>query len=206
MSKTTALPKLEDYKAPWEVDSTGADVPDEEQTVDKGRLKKYLHGLLTDKDRLQTTVTTVTSERDAAKAAADEKAREGETADQAAKRETEKAIADARAEGGLEALKLEVALDIEGITPKQAKRLAKRLSGKTREELAEDAEGLVEDFEIGKKVEAPSDEDENETEDDPVAQAARRPTRLRAAGDPDPTATDLPAADRKTTDELFPRR
>lgn len=196
------LPKIEDYKAPWEIDSTGADVPAEEQQIDPVRLKKYLHGLLSDKDRLQATVETVTAERDEVKTKLDEKSREGETEDAKSKREAEDAIKAAKAEGKLEALKLEVALDIEGITPAQAKRLAKRLSGQTQEELEADAKAIAEDFGLGKK-EAADGEDEDDEPPAPVG----RPRKLRANGDPEPTSNDgLPAASTDSVNKLFPRR
>jgi hypothetical protein len=196
MSKTNTLPKFEDYKAPWEVNSDGEDIPEDEQQLDPAKLKKFLHGLLGDKARLQTTVTTVTGERDDLKTQLDAKTREGEGDEQKRQREHDDAVKAAGAAGDLKALKLEVALDIEGITPKQAKRLAARLTGNTREELESDAEGLVEDFGLGK---AASKEDEE------PAQPGGKPRRLRAAGDPDPDTKDAPPADMKSVNELFPR-
>lgn len=183
----TTLPKLEDYKAPWELDSTGADLPEEDQKIDPARLKKYLHGLLSDKERLQTTVTTVTGERDALQKTVDDKAREGEDDAARKQREAQEAIDAAKAEGGLGALKLDVALDVEGITPKQARTLAKSLSGQTREELEAHAKELSEAFGIGGPA---GDEEEHEEEHGQTA--ARRPRVPRASGDPKPNERKLP--------------
>ncbi len=184
----TKLAKLEEYKAPWEVDSTGADISDEDQQVDKGKLKRYLHGLLSDKDRLQTTVTTVTGERDTLKIEVDKASRASEDDVAKVERERQEAITAAKAEGGLPALKLDVALDVEGITAKQAKALAKSLSGQTREELVTHAEELVEVFGfVGKSTEG----EEGEPAEEPRV-VPGRPRVARANGDPNPTAKALP--------------
>lgn len=198
------LPVFEDYKAPWEVDSSGNAIPEDEQQLDPALLKKKLYDVLTDRQRLVGERDTIQTELSQVKTDLDAARRKDEGADEKAKREAQEALDAAKAEGGLEALKLDVALDIEGITPKQAKRLAKRLTGKTREELVEDANGLVEDFGLGGKTDnGTSDEDEGQA---PEATTASRPQRLRAGGDPAPNAAALPAATADKVDELFPRR
>jgi len=199
MTTQSALPKFEDWKAPWEVDSTGLSVPDEEQALDPARLKKYLHGLLTDKERLQTTVTTVTGERDVIKQRLDTETRKGEGEEAKVAREREDAIKAAEQKGQLAALRLEVALDVPNITPAQAKRIAQRLTGEDRAALEADAKGLAEDFGIG-KTEDTEDEDDAPT-------AARRPRRIASSGDPAPRTGSLPdAADPDALNKLFPRR
>lgn len=133
------VPTLDQYRAPWETEAGG------EAEIDKGKLKKYLHGLLVDKDRLQTTVTEVTTERDTLKSAAEEKSREGETELERLKRENAELAAkqgQAPAETA-ETLRLRVALE-KGLTLTQANRL----SGSTQEELAADADAYL--AEIGK--------------------------------------------------------
>lgn len=198
----TALAKLEDWKAPWEVDSTGTELPEEDQKIDPARLKKYLHGLLSDKERLQTTVTTVTGERDELKTKADEAARKGETDEAKAKREAQDALKAAEAKGGLAALKLDVALDVEGITPAQAKTLAKSLSGETREALEEHAKELSQAFNIGKAAKA-----DDEDEDDDLKVVATRPRRPKASADPEPDTSDvLDVDDLASINKHFPRR
>lgn len=191
--------KLEDYKAPWEVDSDGKDVPEDEQTVDPAKLKKYLYGLLTDKDRLQNTVTSVTEERDSVKQQLDAKTREGEGDEQKRQREHDEALAKAKAEGALEAAKLRAALKVKGITPEQAEKLASRLKGEKPEDFEEDANALAEDFGIGKAT------DDGDDGDEPITPATR-PKRLRSAGDPTDRGGDLPASDAETVNKTFPRR
>ena len=173
----TALQKLEDWKAPWET-ADGKDVPEEEQTVDRGRLKKYLHGLLGDKERLQTSVTTVTTERDKLKKDADDIARENESEAERLKRENEELTAKL-AKGTEEStekrsLRLEVALE-KGLTLVQAERLL----GSTKEEMAVDADKLVESFGGSGKG------GEEEEKDTPPT---RQPRRLHSNGDPKPEA------------------
>jgi hypothetical protein len=59
-----ALPKFEDYKAPWEVDTTGNPVAADEQVLDPAKLKKHLWNILSDKEKAQiardTNATKVT--------------------------------------------------------------------------------------------------------------------------------------------------
>lgn len=170
-----ALPKLDDWKAPWEVDATGGTIPNDDQQIDPGKLKKYLHGLLTDKERLQASVTTVTGERDTLKAQIDEKDREGEDEVARLKREHSelKAQLDKAGETSIETLKLRVALR-KGLTEHQAKRLV----GKDEAELETDADELVESFGgTGKN-------DDPENGGDVVR---RQPRRLHNNGDPDET-------------------
>lgn len=135
-----AFPKFEDYKAPWET-KDGKDVPEEDQVIDKGKLKKFLHGLHSDKDRLQTSVVEVTKERDDLRTKVDEAAREGESETERLRRENEdlKAAAAKVPETTREALLYKVALE-KGLTPAQAKRL----QGNTEEELSADADELLE--------------------------------------------------------------
>lgn len=157
------LPSLEDYIAPWE-SRGGADAE-----IDKPKLKKYIHGLLSDKEKLQSTVTEVTTERDTLQKAAEDKAREGESEVDRLKRENEELRAAQGKDSGLavENLKLKVALD-KGLTSTQAKRLV----GTTEEELAKDAEELLESF--GGKA------------DNDGGEARRRPQRRANPTDPDP--------------------
>lgn len=163
-----ALPeKIEDWNAPWESETGESD-------VDKGRLKRYLFGLLKDKERLQETVTTVTTERDTLKTAADEKAREGESEVDRLKREKqelEEKLAKAPEESA-EVLKLRVALE-KGLTAVQAKRLV----GNTKEELETDAEELLESF--GGSGKSGEEDEGNEP-------PRRQPKVKRNPGDPDP--------------------
>jgi len=81
-----ALPKFEEFKAPWEVDSAGNPIEADKQEIDPEKFKKHLWNLLSDKEKAQTArdaalqqVGTLTTERDTLKQAADAKADEGKT-------------------------------------------------------------------------------------------------------------------------------
>lgn len=52
------VPKFEDFKAPWETDSSGAAIPADKQVTDPEKLKKHLWNVLTDKDKAQTARDT----------------------------------------------------------------------------------------------------------------------------------------------------
>lgn len=188
------LPKFEDYLAPWEVGDDGKPVPEDDQKIDTGRLKKYLHGLLGDKERLQTTVTEVTTERDELKSKVDEAARQGETETEKLKRELAEAQAKVNAKqeesAEMRALRLEVALE-KGLTATQAKRLV----GGSKEEMEQDADALLADFGGSGKGE------EGEGEKPP----AGRPQRRLVSGGLglEDEGTDLPV-DKAL--ELIPRR
>lgn len=179
------LPKLDDWLAPWETGQDGKALPAEEQKIDADRLKKYLHGLLSDKERLQATVTTVTEERDTLQSKVDEAAREGETETDRLKRE----LAEAQAKAGKSteesaeqrALKLEVALE-KGLTLVQAKRLV----GGTKEELEADADELVKSFGGSGKAADEDGKGGDASEDDDAPLPRRQPRRLSNSGDPDP--------------------
>lgn len=175
------LPKFEDWKAPWET-ADGKDVPDEEQKVDRPKLKKYLFGLLSDKERLQTSVATVTGERDELQKKVDEVARKDETEVDRLKRENQEL--EARLAKGSEDstekqnLRLRVALE-KGLNLDQAERLR----GDTEEEMTVDADKLVASF-------GGSGKGDDEGDEGPPQ---RQPRRLHSPGDPDPAAgTDIP--------------
>jgi hypothetical protein len=81
-----ALPKFEEFKAPWEVDSAGNPIEADKQEIDPEKFKKHLWNLLSDKEKAQTArdaalqqVGTLTTERDTLKQAAEQKSQEGLT-------------------------------------------------------------------------------------------------------------------------------
>jgi hypothetical protein len=53
-----AIPKFEEFKAPWELDANGQPLAEDAQVIDKGKLKKHLYNLLGDKDKAQTARDT----------------------------------------------------------------------------------------------------------------------------------------------------
>jgi hypothetical protein len=50
-----ALPKFEDFKAPWELDKDGKPIPVEDQKPDPEQLKKHLYNVLGDKEKAQAS-------------------------------------------------------------------------------------------------------------------------------------------------------
>ena len=169
------LVKFEEWLAPWET-ATG------ETEIDKDRLKRYLYGLLGDKERLQESVGTLTEERDALKKAAEEKSREGETDVQRLEREKKELEAKLAAKPAetVEVLKLRVALD-KGLTSDQAKRLI----GETEEDLKADADVMLKSFGIEGKT------DDGDGSD--AGEPRRSPRRVINGGDPDPAGGRSPA-------------
>jgi hypothetical protein len=61
--RTTVVIKFEDFKAPWEVDAQGNPIAEDAQVVDKNQLKKYLHNVLSDKEKAQIARDTERSKR-----------------------------------------------------------------------------------------------------------------------------------------------
>jgi hypothetical protein len=155
------LPKLDEWKAPWEVDDDGNDIADEDQEIDPAKLKKYLYNLQSDKLKLQTKVDEATTraeelEEKVANAADPAKLTELQQEVARVRQERDDAAAKAQKDGeaDLIALKYEVALDL-GLTKVQARRLM----GTTKEELEQDAEELLASFGGGKNAQTGDDED-----------------------------------------------
>ena len=174
-----ALPKFEDWQAPWEKH-------DEEFDPEKG--KKFLYSLLEREEKAKAgeaeavkTRDEAVAQRDALQKQVEDKSREGESEADRLKREKaelEQRLADAEKPKGdpVEVLRLQVALD-KGLTLVQSKRLL----GSTKEELEQDADELLASF--GGKGSGPDDEDDD-------AQTVRtRPRAVRRNSlDPDPDA------------------
>lgn len=182
-TKLTALPKLDEWKAPWEVtkDASGAtvEVPDDEQVIDKAQLKKYVYGLLNDKITIRNSLDETTAEAEALQQKLVEaKTPEELTALQQENVRLAKERDDAKkaAEGSADSLKWEIALE-KGLTKSQAKRLV----GKNREELEADADELITEFGSAGK---PAEEDG----DSGVRSAPKR--RVTTAGDPGSSKDD----------------
>ena len=176
------VPKLEDFKTPWE---------EKGEEIDPAKAKSFIHYLTRTKAEADDKVEEVTKAKEteiaALQAKIDDKARENETDAEKAARESaaaiQKAKDDAKAEAGVETLKLRVALR-KGLTEVQAKRLV----GTTEDEIEKDADDLLESF--GGKGEA---------EEGGEGEPRTRPTRpLKNGGDPkdgEPTFDPEKAAD-----------
>ncbi len=158
------MPKftLEEFLLPWEHDGSGKKLE---------QLRKYVYGLLTDKESLQEQVQTVTVERDNAGQQLEELQRKNETDEQRRQREAK------QREDELEALRkrtaerdkvdaIAAAFEKDGITTAQARRLAKRVSGEKESDWVADAKELVEDgFKIGTGKPAGDGGDGGDTDD-----------------------------------------
>jgi len=172
---------VETFKAPWEVDAEGADIPEDEQEIDTGRLKKYLVGLLNDKEQAVEARDAAQLELSQAQGKLEEKSRKDETDDERVQRDAEARAQEKReaAEAKRDALALRIALKQKGISGEDAVDLADVLKGDTEEELTAHAERLAPRFVTAK---APADDDEDEEQQTP----GTRPRPLRTPGDPKP--------------------
>lgn len=112
----------------------------DDKDFDPTKAWKLIEGLRADTAKAK-------ADRDAAQAKIQQHERANESAQEKASREKAEAEKRATAAEG-QALRLDVALDKapEGMTIAQVRKLAKRLSGSTREELEADAAELFEDF------------------------------------------------------------
>lgn len=163
-----ALPKLEDWKAPWEVKG---------EDFDEESARKYIYTLTSDKEKLQGRVTAAQGERDEAKKAVEDVRKEleaaqakGDNADVVKDLQAKVAKAEERATTAeRKALQYEVAADKE-IPLTQAKRL----QGTTKEELEADAEEFAQSF--GSTAANTGDGDEDDDEENGVPR--RTPRRL----------------------------
>jgi hypothetical protein len=163
------VPKFEEYKAPWEVDTTGSPVEADSQTLDPVKLKKYIWNLLSDKDKAQvardtnatkvTELTTKVTELEAAKPAGDKPAE----SDDKANEQITKLMKLVEDMGGkvktaeLNATKLNI-LSTKGLDPVADLAFFAKLD--TAEEIEAMADTLVERG-LAKKAEQTDDDDDN---------------------------------------------
>lgn len=175
---------LEDYKAPWEIDADGNDLPEDQHQIDPERLKKYLFGLLSDKESAVEARDKAQADLATANEALNAKTRQDESDEQRRAREAQERdteIETLRTQAR-RSLALEVALSQDGITKAQAKTLAKVLQGTTEDELDANAKTLIDELGLAK---AAGGEDDGDDDDDNPPVGAR-PRRLRTPGDPAP--------------------
>lgn len=169
------VPSFEEFKAPWEVDSDGNEIPEDEQEVDRSVLKKLLWNLRRDKAKALTQKQQVEAERDQLKEKVAEKEREGESEVDRLKREKaelEQKLAKSPADD-VEKTRLKAALEA-GLPAKHVGRLNQSLTD--FDELVEDAKELMASFGGGAST--------NTDDDDDTDTPRGRPTRQRTNGDP----------------------
>lgn len=173
------VPSLEDFKAPWESDA-GGDVE-----IDKPKLKKWIHNLITDKakaldsrDDQVAKTDEVIAERDELKSEVDAKDPDASKKIAKAERERDEAKAEAK-EATLRADRAEVAAE-KGLTPKQAARL----KGETKEELEADADEFLEELGVKPGEQDDDDDDKDDDEDETSGRTTpRSAVRLTNGGD-----------------------
>lgn len=188
--------KLEEFLLPHEHDGDGKKL-DEPKELDIEQLRKWVYGLLTDKEEAQTARSTAETERDAVKADLENLQRQNESDEERRTREQKERDAEVdrlRAES-TERRKIEALEEAFPDAPAgRLKRLAKRVTGDEKN-WVDDAKELVEDgFKLSdKKAEDPSPADE-ETDD-----VSSKPRVRRSDG----TAPKPPASrSRSVADEL----
>lgn len=159
------VPALAEFRPPW-ITEDGNEVE-----IDKDKLKKYIHGLVTDKAKAQdarddeaTKVKDLTGQVDTLQKQVDEKNGPDSTALVEAERSKTKAAEERAKAAELETTRLLAGLEA-GLTPAQSKRL----SGSTKEELEEDAKEFAKDLGVDpkKSKEGSEDPDEGEEGDEP---------------------------------------
>lgn len=152
------LPEFKDWKAPWEKSGT-------EFAAEVAR--KFIYDLHKDAEKQAEEISTLKTQNTElqTKVSDAEKANMTDAEKAAAERaDLEKKLADA-GETSLEVTRLELALE-HGLTKSQAKRLV----GKTAEELTADAEDLVKDLGLTKEETVIEEEKSN---------GRQRPARLK---------------------------
>lgn len=169
------FPSFEDWKAPWEKSG---------QDFDEARAKGLLYSLYKTEHESGIKIAEIKAERDDLKTKVDEFTRKDETEVERLRREVqerdEKLAQGANDDTSVEVLRLQVALE-KGLTMRQAKRLV----GKTKEELEADADDILDTFGGSGK----SDSDDDDNSDDGRRQPRGRP---RPSGNSDSGQTISP--------------
>lgn len=147
--------KLEEFLLPWERDDEGKKL-EEPVEIDQEKLRKWVYGLMEDKEKAQERAKDLETEVATAKDDLTKLQQEHESDDQRRQREQaerEKDNEKLRKEA-TSSKRLEIALDVPGITAARAKVLARRLVGENDGEWQASAKEIVEDgFRLSEKKE-----------------------------------------------------
>jgi len=164
------FPEFSEWKAPWE--KSGAD-------FDEARAKGLIYSLSKSEHEAGIKIAEIKTERDGFKAKVDEFERKDETEVERLRREVqerdERLAQSAGDDTSTEVMRLQVALD-KGLTLRQAKRLV----GKTLEELEADADDILDTF--GGSGKSGSDDDDDNDSDDDRRQVRGRPKPQKSGG------------------------
>ena len=193
--------KLEEFLLPHEHDGEGKKL-DEPKELDVEQLRKWVYGILTDKEEAQEARDTAITEKENAVNDLEELRRKNESDEERRAREAkEQEEKFAKLEkDATERRKLDViteAFEKQGITAAQAKKLAKRVQGDEKDWVADAQELVADGFKVGTATEKPEDETD---ETDDTLRGKPRPKVRRSDGGVPETQDDKP---RKTVgDEL----
>ena len=165
--------KLEEFLLPWERDEKGNKL-DEPKEIDVEQLRKWVYGIMEDRDKAEEKANDAATEVAQAKDALTELQREHENEEQRRARE-EKEREQRYAKLEKEALErkkvetIEAAFKDQGITAERAKRLAKRIAADVDEkDWVAEATELVEDgFRISDKKAEEREEPGDDGTDEP---------------------------------------
>lgn len=207
-----ALPKFEDYKAPWEVDTTGNAVAVEDQELDPAKLKKHLWNILSDKEKAQlardtnatkvTELTTKVTDLEKAKPAGDKPA-EGTAKENEQIAQLMKLVQDMGEKvktSDLNATKLTV-ISAKGLDPVADLSFFSKLE--TAEEIETMADTLVERGLAKKKTDSTDDEDNGQLNPLGGKPPAPLSNGLPAGGGSDKVDVDGFIAQYSSTNPLF---
>lgn len=186
--------KLEEFLLPWEYDGKGNKL-DEPKEIDVEQLRKYVYGLLTDKEEAQEARDTAVAEKENAQNDLTELRQKNESDEERRVREQKERDAEFEKlrQEGVERRKIDALAEAyPEATAARIKRLAKRVTGDEKDWLS-DAKELVEDgFKLSDK---PAEERPANDDTDDVSS---RPKPRRSNGEPVKTA----AAPKTIAEEL----
>jgi hypothetical protein len=174
--------EFEKFLAPWEIGEDDKPL-DEPADIDPGKLKKFLYGLLSDKEKLQETVSDKDTEIAQVKDQLTTAQREKETADERRAREDKEreerfAAMEKREQERKKLEAIEDHFKDKGITTARAKRLAARVDGDDERSWLASADELVED---GFRISEGTQQQNQQTEEPEDTDLLGRPHRVRRA-------------------------
>jgi len=176
-----AIPALDNFRAPWETEG-GTDAE-----IDKPKLKKYIHGLVTDKAKAQDArddakeqVTTLEATNEDLKTQA-ESANGAEATKKISKLETDLAKMTTERDDAVKAKTRADLLREAGLSDTHAKYV----TGEDEDAIKKSIEDVKKDFGLGEDGKPGDDDDDDNDEDEPEFNGFVRPvSRLKTPGDP----------------------
>lgn len=175
-----AVPALDNFRAPWETESG------DEAEIDKAKLKKYIHGLVTDKAKAQDAredakaqVTTLESENADLKTQA-ESSNGAEATKKISKLEKDLAAMTTERDAALKEKTRADLLREAGLSDTHAKYV----TGEDEDAIKKSIEDVKKDFGLDDDGKPAADEAGDEDRDDDLKGFVRPVSRLKTPGDP----------------------